>query len=109
MLVGKFTLYELLPVNAFVPANVTSPPPPATLSTYSFVVRILLAFISANKALHITFFVNVLSPRDKKLPDKSTDATSITELPAELVKSLTDKLPKIVVLLYLLNVGLDII
>jgi hypothetical protein len=50
----------------------------------------------------------VLSPLDKKLPDKSTDATSNTDVPAEFVKSLTDKLPYIVVLLYLLNVGVAI-
>ena len=102
-------LYVLKPVKLFVPVNETAPPVETALSTYSFVVRTLLAFISPTLALHTTFFVNVLSPRDKKLPDKSILATSITELPELFVKSLTDKLPKIVVLLYLLNVGVAII
>ena len=50
----------------------------------------------------------MLSPLDKKLPLKSVDAVSTTIVPAELVKSLTDKFPYIVVDLYLLNVGLGI-
>jgi len=53
--VGKFTLYELLPVNAFVPDNETDPPVETAVSTYSLVHKTLLAFISANRALHITF------------------------------------------------------
>ena len=93
VLVGKFTLYELLPVNAFVPDNETEPPVETAVSTYSLVVRILLAFISANRALQLTAFVNVELPRERKLPDKSTDATSTTLVPAEFVRSRTDKFP----------------
>jgi len=49
--------------------------------------------------------VNVESPLDMKLPLKSVDATSNTDVPAEFVKSLTCKAPNTEVLRYLLNVG----
>jgi len=37
--VGKFTLYELNPVNGFVPANEAPPTPPAILSAYCLLTK----------------------------------------------------------------------
>ena len=99
-------LYVLNPVKLFVPVNETEPPVETALSTYSLVHKTLLAFISANTALHITFFVNVLFPRDKKLPDKSTDAGVTTCVPELFVKSFTIKFPYMVDDFHALNVAI---